>query len=150
MENTIHQLQLIIDGYTIQLKGIHEDKWIQKPNPAKWSKKEVLGHLIDSAQNNIRRFVVAQYEKNAVIHYAQDHWVAAANYQNYVTFDLIHLWKLLNQHICTVLKNVPPGMEENLSETSEPHSIEWLAADYNKHLLHHLHQILDLEPIAYP
>ena len=150
MEKSIQQLQSIIDNYSGQLDSLHEDEWIHKPNPAKWSRKEVLGHLIDSAQNNIRRFIVAQYEDKPKIVYAQDNWVAAANYQNYVTKDLVDLWMLLNKHICMVLKNIPEGAEERLSETSEPHSIKWLAADYNKHLLHHLHQVLDLEPVAYP
>jgi hypothetical protein len=30
------------------------------------------------------------------------------------------------------------------------YTIDWLAADYCNHLLHHLHHILDLDPIAYP
>src|SRR5665647_3327096 len=124
MEQTIQQLQSIIDNYSIQLKSVHEDEWEYKPNPAKWGKKEILGHLIDSAQNNIRRFIVAQYEDNPKITYAQDTWVAAANYQNYVTKDLIGLWVLLNKHICMILQNIPPGAEERLAETSEVHSIK--------------------------
>jgi hypothetical protein len=150
MKQSIQQLQSIIDNYSGQLNSLHEDEWTNKPNPLKWSKKEVLGHLIDSAQNNIRRFIIAQYEENPKIVYAQDNWVAAANYQNYITKDLVDLWMLLNKHICMVLKNIPAGVEERLSETSEPHSIRWLAADYKKHLSHHLHQVLDLEPFVYP
>ncbi|MEO8416970.1 MAG: DinB family protein [Ginsengibacter sp.] len=150
MQETVQQLQAIIDNYSILLERIHEDEWSRKPNPLKWSKKQILGHLIDSAQNNIRRFIVAQYEDNPKIAYAQDTWVAAANYQNYITNDLIHLWTLLNKHICMILKNIPGDVAERLSETSEPHTIKWLAADYNKHLLHHLHQVLELEPVAYP
>jgi hypothetical protein len=150
MEESIEQLQSIIASYAQQLNGFNEDEWMYKSNPAKWSRKEVLGHLIDSAQNNIRRFIVAQYEDKPKIVYAQDSWVAAANYQNYVTYDLVDLWVLLNKHICLVLKSIPEGVDERLCDTGEAHSIEWLAADYNKHLLHHLHQILDLEPVAYP
>ncbi len=150
MRQSIQQLQSIIDNYSGQMDSLQEDEWIHKPNPSKWSKKEVLGHLVDSAQNNIRRFIIAQYEDNPKIMYAQDYWVAAANYQNYITKDLVDLWILLNKHICMILKNIPAGAQERLSETSEPHSIKWLAADYNKHLLHHLHQVLDLEPVAYP
>ncbi len=150
MEKTIKQLQSIIDSFSIQLQCIHEDKWRQKPNPSKWSKKEIIGHLVDSAQNNICRFVVAQYQENPKILYEQDRWVAAANYQNYLTVDLINLWILINKHICMILKNIPSDVAERLSETSEPRTIKWLASDYNKHLLHHLHQLLDLEPIAYP
>src|SRR6185437_8437165 len=107
MQETIQQLQSIIDKYTPQLLSIHEDIWSAKPNPAKWSKKEILGHLIDSAQNNIRRFIVAQYEDNPNIAYAQDTWVTASDYQNYVTKDLVDFWILLNKHICMILKKLP-------------------------------------------
>src|SRR5664279_3432566 len=104
MENSIQQLQSIIAGYAEQLNSLSEERWMYKPNPAKWSMKEVLGHLIDSAQNNIRRFIVAQYEDRPMIVYAQDNWVTAANYQSYMTYDLVDLWVLLNKHICQVLK----------------------------------------------
>src|SRR5664279_2297750 len=114
MEKTINQLQSIIAKYGAQLNNLTEEQWSYKPNPAKWSRKEVLGHLIDSAQNNIRRFIVAQYEARPKIVYAQDAWVAAADYQNYVTNDLISLWVLLNRHICRVLKNIPEGIDERL------------------------------------
>lgn len=149
MQKSIHQLQSIITNYSAQLKSLKEDEWVYKPNPAKWNHKEILGHLIDSAQTNIRRFIVAQYEDNPKIVYAQDNWVTAANYQNYNTRPGL-LWTLLNKHIVIVLKNITKGKEERLSETNELRSIEWLAADYNKHLLHHLHKVLDLEPVAYP
>ncbi|WP_262714420.1 hypothetical protein [Ginsengibacter hankyongi] len=41
MEKTIQQLQSIIEDYTPQLQSIHENAWPTKPNPAKWSKKEI-------------------------------------------------------------------------------------------------------------
>ena len=63
MQTIIAQLEKIINDYTPQLKQLSEDDLSFKPSPAKWSGKELLGHLIDSAQNNIRRFVVAQYEE---------------------------------------------------------------------------------------
>ena len=116
MEKSIQQLESIIDNYALHLNSLTEDEWMHRPDAAKWSKKEVLGHLIDSAQNNIRRFVVARYEDKPKIIYAQDSWVTAANYQNYLTTDLISLWGLLNKHMCVVLKNVPKVVEENLCD----------------------------------
>ena len=150
MENAILQLQSFVSIYTDKLQRIPEEQWSHKPDPLKWSKKEIMGHLIDSAQNNIRRFIVAQYEENPKIVYDQDRWVAAAAYQDCVTQDLIELWGLLNRHICRVLRNIPEDVQERLAETNQSHAIKWLATDYNKHLLHHLHQVLDLEPVAYP
>ena len=149
MQNTVQQLEAIIDTYTAQLQALSEKKISFKPSPAKWSGKELLGHLIDSAQNNIRRFVVAQYEDEPYIVYAQDNWVAAADYQHYPVGDLINLWVLLNKHIVILLKKIPPATANRNVQTQELHSIEWLATDYNKHLLHHLHQILHLEEVAY-
>jgi hypothetical protein len=150
MKEIIQKLRNIIDTYTGQLYQIPANEQEAKLNPAKWSRKEIIGHLIDSAQNNIRRFVVAQHELNPHIVYAQDSWVAAANYQNYPVKDLIDLWVLLNKHLCVILENIPLEMEERQCLTSELQTIRWLAADYNKHLLHHLHHVLQLEPVAYP
>ncbi len=150
MQTAISELENIINKYTPLLKELDEEKASVKPTPGKWSKKELLGHLIDSAQNNIRRFIVAQYEDKPYIRYAQDNWVAAADYQHYPLLDLYRLWILLNIHVVRILKNMPAGMEEREVQTEALHSIEWLVTDYNKHLLHHLHQVLDLNEIPYP
>jgi DinB superfamily len=150
MKNTINELLEITERCTPMLRQISEAEFSAKPLPGKWSKKELIGHLIDSAQNNIRRFVVAQYEDQPYIVYAQDFWVSAAGYQQYQTSDLIALWALLNKHMCMVLKNIPAGKEENLCKSETMHSIKWLAEDYIIHLKHHLHQVLNLEPVAYP
>lgn len=45
-----------------RLQSIPEDIAAQKPAPGKWSKKEILGHLIDSAANNHQRFVRLQLQ----------------------------------------------------------------------------------------
>jgi DinB superfamily len=150
MENTINELERIIREYTPRLRELSEDTFSYKPAPAKWSGKEYLGHLIDSAQNNIRRFVVAQYQDKPFIVYDQEKWAAAADYQSYALTDLIDLWILINRHLVIVLKRMPVSTYEREVQTQELHSVQWLAEDYNKHLLHHLHQVLHLEPVAYP
>ena len=151
MQKTIDHLKKITDDYSILLKKINEGEFAYKPNPSKWSKKEILGHLVDSAQNNIRRFVVSQYEEKPLIVYQQDAWVSISNYQHYSVKDLIQLWILLNNHICMVLGNCSPDAAARFCVTNDntPHTIGWLATDYIRHLLHHLHQILQLEPVDY-
>ena len=143
------ELEKIIDECSPELKRISPEKFNSKESPGKWSKKEILGHLIDSAQNNIRRFIVAQYEDRPKITYNQDKWVVISDYQHYDEDDLIMLWELINKHICCILRNTSQEMAERESQTEDLHTIEWLAKDYNRHLLHHLHQVLDLEPISY-
>jgi hypothetical protein len=150
MKSTATELEQIINQHLSGLKNITEEEFSYKPSPGKWSKKEILGHLIDSAQSNIRRFIVAQYEENPSIRYSQDQWVTIAGYQQWETADIINLWYLLNKQICHILRNTPEAMYQRTSMTESLHTIEWLAADYVKHLKHHLHIVLNLDPIAYP
>lgn len=152
MQASIQHLQQIVVTYSGQLGTLSEATLTHRPAPDKWSKKEILGHLVDSAQNNVRRFIAAQYEPVPFIRYDQDKWVKLADYQHYPTSDLLSFWSLINLHICRVLAALSPEAATRTCDTGGPeaHTIEWLAADYVKHLLHHLHQILELEPIGYP
>jgi len=152
MKSTADELRKIVAEYPILLKGLDEESFAFKPSPAKWSGKEILGHLIDSGQSNLRRFVVAQYEDSPRIVYRQDDWVRSCGYQQWPPADIIQLWTLVNLQIVRVLENTSNDAAQRLCLTNdpEPHTIEWLANDYIKHLLHHLHQVLKLDPVAYP
>jgi hypothetical protein len=146
MEQIATELQAIVTTFTNTLKSVKSHEFNAKPNPTKWSKKEVLGHLIDSAHNNLRRFVVGQYEQQPNIVYDQDFWVSANNYQHMNDADVIELWRLVNQQIVAILKQMPAKSYHRLCNTGKEspslHSIEWLATDYVKHLKHHLNQII--------
>ena len=144
------ELETLIDTYFSRLTAIDEDDFKHKPLPTKWSRKELIGHLADSAENNIRRFIVAQYEENPAILYNQDKWVALNNYQQWNTHELVQLWYLLNKQMVMVLKNIPADMSQRICNTGASYTIEWLATDYIKHLKHHMHQVLNMEPVPYP
>jgi hypothetical protein len=146
MKNTILELQQLIEDFSVRMSEIPDTEFALKPQPEKWSKKEVLGHLIDSAQNNLRRFIVGQYESSPPkIVYDQDFWVWANAYQRMNKKDLIALWKLTNERIAAVLHTMPPENFTKLCDTGKDEvqlrSIEWLAPDYVRHLKHHLNQI---------
>ena len=116
---------------------------LQRPLASgKWSRKEILGHLVDSAQTNIRRLVVGQYQPLAHIIYNQDIWVRAAGYQTYPTDDLLHLWVLLNRHFARIVAQLPASQLEVLTdwgkEKPELVSLGFVAEDYIRHLDHHL------------
>ncbi len=156
MKEVVSELNQIVDAFVLKFNSISEDEFSAKPLPDKWSKKEVLGHLIDSALNNHRRFVCGQYESAPPkILYDQDFWVKANDYQHSKKEEVILMWKLMNKKICDTLSAMP---EQNYSrlcntgrETEQLHSIEWLAIDYVKHLKHHLNQIIASSfAITYP
>jgi hypothetical protein len=147
MKNTIDELNSLVGTFSAKISSIPDSDFSAKPLPKKWSKKEVLGHLIDSAQNNLRRFIVGQYESSAAkIVYEQDFWVASNGYQTMEKEAVIVLWKLVNQQISQTLEGMPAQKYTNTCDTGKDEvslkTLEWLAQDYVKHMKHHLNQII--------
>ncbi|MCT3758755.1 DinB family protein [Elizabethkingia anophelis] len=138
-------LRTIIDTELKRFEIISEDEWSYKASPEKWSRKEILGHLCDSAFTNIRRFVVTQYKENENIVYDQDEWVKAQNYQNIPAAEVINLWKSLNYQIVHIVENIPDEALQRTCDTSKTRSeiltLEVLIKGYIDHLHHHLKTI---------
>ncbi|WP_374465546.1 DinB family protein [Chryseobacterium sp.] len=138
-------LKNIIDTELQRFQNISEEEWSYKSSPEKWSKKEIIGHLCDSALTNIRRFVVTQYKENENIVYDQNFWVKAQNYQNVPTSDLIDLWKSLNYQIVHVVENIPDEALQRTCDTTKTElqrfTLEFIIKDYVDHLQHHLKAI---------
>lgn len=140
------RLTTLVSRYLDQFTSLSDDEWSFKPGPEKWSKKEILGHLCDSAQNNLRRFVVAQYEEQPRIVYYQDEWVAYQCYQDAPIHEVITLWKLLNHQVARTIEAIPreklPLLCDTGKKSIELHSLEFLIEDYIVHHQHHLKQIV--------
>ncbi|SDD24575.1 DinB superfamily protein [Mucilaginibacter pineti] len=119
--------------------------WNYKPAEDKWSRKEIIGHLIDSGHINLLRFVRCTYEENFKLVYEQDDYVAAQHYQQVDIKELLDMWILLNRQIIRVWENYPPDRLTARCDNSkgEPNlqTVEWLANDYVEHLMHHLKSI---------
>jgi len=152
MKNVTRELREILNAYEKKIDAISDEDFLAKPRPGKWSKQEVLGHLIDSAQNNLRRFICSQYEVTPpLITYQQDFWVAANGYQQAPRAELMALWRLLNLRICAVLENMPADNYSKTSNTGSLRTLEWLADDYVKHMRHHINQIIPASfDVIYP
>jgi hypothetical protein len=143
MQHVIDDLKNLVTDFSARILQIPDPEFSAKSLPNKWSKKEVLGHLIDSAQNNLRRFICSQYEATPPkIVYNQDLWVSCNAYQAMKKEDIIALWRLMNERIAAVLDNMPEANYTLKSETSQLHTLLWLAEDYVRHMKHHLNQII--------
>lgn len=147
IERIITELSETIKFTSKKLTEINSEEAKKKPLPDKWSKQEILGHLIDSAVNNHQRFVRAQQIEELIFPgYDQDFWVAEQKYNEKNWRELIKFWELYNYHIIHILKNIP---EEKLNRVckigeSESVSFEELIKDYLVHLKHHINQIINL------
>jgi hypothetical protein len=113
-----------------------------KPAPDKWSKKEILGHLVDSALNNHQRFIRAQQGPLELPGYAQDFWVAAQGYQETDWETLILLWAVVNRHLVRVMQRIPAATLQQTCKIGAhaPVTLEYIVEDYLVHLQHHLRQ----------
>lgn len=121
----------------------------------KWSYRQILGHLIDSAANNHQRFVRAQFSDELVFPgYRQDDWVTVQQYTSESWPHLVQLWRFYNLHISHVISAMSESTlvkvrsKHNLNEIawrtvdcSQPTTLEYFVRDYVGHMKHHLAQI---------
>jgi hypothetical protein len=147
MKSTVKELGEIVEKYSEIFSKISDTEFSKKLLPNKWSKQEVLGHLIDSAQNNLRRFIAGQYEMTPPkIYYEQDFWVHAGGYQRMPKKDVIQFWKLINDQISRVLSGMDPANYSRQADTGKQeinlHTLQFLAEDYVRHMKHHINQII--------
>ncbi|WP_425593380.1 DinB family protein [Aquimarina algiphila] len=113
----------------------------------KWSKKEILGHLIDSAIHNLQRFTEVQFEPKPYIvrKYNQNDLVKVNRYQECTIENIVELWSTLNKQIIFVIKNLS-AEELNYKidiEEDDLKTLDWLIVDYVEHIQHHSKQILN-------
>ena len=128
------------------LRAISEARADESRGPGKWSRKQILGHLVDSAANNHQRFVRAQATPVLRLHgYEQAHWVASQRYDQIRWDEVVALWILYNRHLAHVIRHIPEEKRGVLCEIGDnaPVSLAYIACDYVGHIQHHLPQILD-------
>ena len=145
LQTAIQQLEKHISEVPDRFKQLSEDVILKKTAPGKWSKQEILGHLIDSAINNLKRFTDSQYlpQPYTVIRYSQDDLVVINLYQQLPLEHLLPLWIALNQQIVYVISNIPADKlsYKIIIPSGDSKTLEWLAIDYVEHMEHHLGQI---------
>ena len=145
MTDTIARFESLLKTVPARLVDLGEDAVAHKPAADRWSKKELLGHLIDSAGNNHQRFVRAQgTPRLGFPEYEQEFWVATQAYATESWPDLVNLWLLLNRHLVHVVKAMPAGVlsHEVVIGAGPAMTLEALVAGYLGHLEHHLAQLL--------
>ncbi len=139
------QLKEVVDAAKPSLLAIPEDRASEKPHADKWSFKQILGHLVDSAANNHQRFVRMQESPDiGKFSYTQQHWVNVQAYQSEPWEKLVEFWHLYNLHLAHVIAHVDSGSLDHICDMgySKPATLRFVMEDYVRHVEHHLKQIL--------
>lgn len=145
MKTALERLNRLIEEVPAKFSELPESENSVRPQPGKWSRKEILGHLCDSALNNLQRFVRSQYEEqpNRIIPYAQDTWVQLMGYQELPVEHVLNLWVSLNTQVAAVWERTPESALKNvfLLGDGQTVTLQWVIDDYVDHMEHHLKQI---------
>jgi DinB superfamily len=145
METIVCQIENYLAETPRYLHSLSALELENKRDSATWSKKEILGHLIDSGINNLQRFTEVQYSEKPynLRTYQQNELVEANNYQHADLDDLLSLWTSLNNRIISVISSLSSQERKlEIQKNGEPiGNLEFLIEDYARHMGHHVKQI---------
>ena len=133
-----------VDAAVRRLRALPDVRAASSPPPAKWSPKQVLGHLIDSASNNHQRFVRVQLVDGlAMPSYEQEQWIQSQHYQDESWKELVELWRSYNLHLAHIIMNIPDDRLHHRVKVGngDPVTLRFIVDDYVTHLKHHLKQL---------
>lgn len=136
------ELSQTLESARAPLLAITGEAADQRPS-GKWSRKEILGHLIDSAANNHQRFVRMQHEE-VLVHpsYRGDEWVRTQNYAAREWREMVELWLAYNRHLVHVIRHADAGAATHIWKgPAGDVDLQFIFEDYLRHLRHHLEQI---------
>jgi hypothetical protein len=155
MYSAAARLRQAVSAAMPRLGALTPEEASLRPAPGKWCPAEIIGHLIDSATNNHRRFVLGQLQDDLVFPgYDQDAWVRVQCYRDAPWEELVASWRALNLRIAHVME---AAGDPARTRPRHPHSLDRIAfspvpedrpatlgalmEDYVDHLEHHLRQI---------
>ena len=137
-------LRHLVDDAEPRLLQIGNEEAGRSAGRGKWSKKQILGHLIDSAANNHQRFIRLQL--TAELHfpgYEQNEWVNRNQYAGSPWAELVALWAGYNRHLARVVEYIAPEALGHVWDSGKNrYTLEFIVSDYLAHLRHHVEQIL--------
>jgi Mycothiol maleylpyruvate isomerase N-terminal domain len=144
MKELSEKLLVIINAAEPRLRAISAVESTKPILPGGWSRRQVVGHLIDSASNNHQRFVRAVLEPSLDFPaYDQEGNVRVQAPQEADWSMLVSLWAAYNRYLAHIIARLPPSKLETVCRigSGEPKPLDLMATDYVIHLLHHLSQI---------
>lgn len=136
IDEAIERLTVLIDTVPEILENRNEEDFALQPWLGMWSKKQMLGHLIDRAAITHQRIIRMQYENDPVIFYNRKRWMELQQYNSADSNDLIQLWKWYNKHLLHIIKNISFQDPENrtVSKSGDQSNLKLLVKGYVYHV----------------
>lgn len=145
MQNVIDKFENLLVENVAYFKTLKVITLEEKMAAEKWSKKEIIGHLIDSSIHNLIRFTEINYTQKPYIYrtYNQDDLIKINQYQEMDNDELIQLWFSINNQIIRLFKTVAEEALEYKIQLTDNSIIDlrFLMTDYVEHFEHHINQI---------
>jgi len=152
MVNTVHQsFALGLERIRATLASVPEELADTPWRPGGWTRRQILGHMLDSATNNHQRFVRASLDgAYSGPTYNQQAWVDAHGYTEQSWSTLLTWWSALHQILDAVVARIPEDRLETVCfvEGDPPTTLRFRIEDYITHLQHHLRQMTATVPPA--
>lgn len=149
MKELSEKLLATVEAAEPRLRRISGPESINPALPGGWSRRQLMGHLIDSASNNHQRFLRASLQPSLEFPgYDQEANIRLQAPQEADWELLVSLWSAYNRYLAHVIARLPTSKLETPCRISsgEPVTLRFLADDYLTHLLHHLRQIGVADP----
>jgi hypothetical protein len=151
-ESISSELSSLVRAWEPKLQSLDHDTVSNRRNNQNRTIRQILGHMCDSATNNIHRVVHLQYQESPLVYpnYASmgnnDRWIAIQHYQEETWKLLLQLWKYLNLHYVYIIQYVDTTKLKNvwISGPGKEVSLEDMVVDYLRHFRLHLKEIQEL------
>jgi hypothetical protein len=128
-----------------RLEAVTEERARQTYRDGSWTRKQVMGHLLDSASNNHQRFVRASLQDEYVgPTYDQPAWVDRIGWGELPWEQLLRYWKTYNEVLVRIVSRIPRekyGVRCTILDYPREYTLETLIVDYLDHMNQHIDQI---------
>jgi hypothetical protein len=138
------RLRAVVENGMLMLAARYDEASASKPSAnGGWSAKQVVGHLIDSAGNNIQRAVRLSIDPELRMPgYKQAEWVEVQGYQDRPWAELLLVWQMLNVHFPQTVQRVNKAHLSRIWFLGEDRvTMGCMLEDCISHMKHHLERM---------
>ena len=134
------RLEGVVAGAMGWLRGLSDARASVPEREGKWNAKQVMGHLTDSAVNNLGRIVRMQIAAGMkMAGYEQNEWVALQHYAEREWSRVLEVWAVLNGQVSWAIAHVEKAKLTNTADVEGSElTLGFLIEDYIAHMEHHL------------